>query len=250
MMSPRYAWSIRTGRSVPERRRFSRVYWRHRRRRPRSRSDSPLPSLVPASSSAAAPLRNPSPADREPSPKSLEMLECHAARDMQDRNHLILYVNGTRHEIRGRRAFQTLADFLRYDLQLVGTKVVCAEGDCGSCTVFIGRLDVVRNRIRYETACSCIQFLCQLDCTHIVTVEGLKYDGQLNPLQQAMVACAGAQCGFCTPGFIFSMCAMFEDRRQQAGGEDVCSACSGNLCRCTGYESILRAGASVDATKM
>jgi xanthine dehydrogenase small subunit len=168
------------------------------------------------------------------------------------RDHLILYVNGRRHEVRGERAFRSLADFLRYDLGLIGTKVVCAEGDCGSCMVFIGRVDRDdRSRFRYETVCSCIQFLCQLDCTHIVTVEGLKLDGQLNPVQEAMVACQGTQCGFCTPGFIVSMCAMFEEQRtSRVGVEGVRAACVGNLCRCTGYEPILRAGASIEPQSM
>ncbi len=168
----------------------------------------------------------------------------------QARDHVILYVNGARHEVRGERAFQSLTDFLRYDLQLVGTKIVCAEGDCGSCTVFLGRLDPTTKQIQYKTVCSCIQFLCQLDCTHVITVEGLKYDGKLNPVQEAMVACQGAQCGFCTPGFIVSMYAMFEGRRERAAVDDVRSACIGNLCRCTGYESILRAGSSVDPAAM
>jgi xanthine dehydrogenase small subunit len=166
------------------------------------------------------------------------------------RDHLILYVNGTRHRIDGGRAFQSLSDFLRYDLGLVGTKVVCAEGDCGSCTVFLGRPDPTGSRIEYCTICSCIQFLSQLDCTHIVTVEGLKYDGHLNPVQEAMVQCQGAQCGFCTPGFVVSMCAMFEQRRERTTPQDVAVACVGNLCRCTGYEPIMRAGAAVDPSSM
>ncbi|HEX3357350.1 MAG TPA: FAD binding domain-containing protein [Tepidisphaeraceae bacterium] len=165
------------------------------------------------------------------------------------RDHVIIYVNGARHEVRGGRAFQSLSDFLRYDLGLVGTKVVCAEGDCGSCTILLGRAD--GQRLNYRSTCSCIQFLCQLDCTHIVTVEGLKYDGELNPVQEAMVACQGSQCGFCTPGFVVSICGMFEDReRAAASPKDVQKACVGNLCRCTGYESILKAGSSVDGAKM
>lgn len=168
------------------------------------------------------------------------------------RDHAILYVNGKRHEVRGAAALRSLADFLRYDLGLVGTKVVCAEGDCGSCTILLGRVDRDDpSHIRYETVCSCIQFLCQLDCAHVVTVEGLKYDGKLNPVQESMVACQGAQCGFCTSGFIVSMCAIYEEKR---GGrtdvEQVRAACVGNLCRCTGYDPILRAGATVDPGSM
>src|SRR6476646_8601842 len=159
------------------------------------------------------------------------------------RDFVLIYVNGQRHEVRGERVFQSLSDFLRYDLGLIGTKVVCAEGDCGSCSVFLGRAD--RNRIAYKTVCSCIQFLYQLDCTHIVTIEGLKYDGKLNPVQEAMLKCQGSQCGFCTPGFVVSMCAMLEERKR-ATSDEVRAACVGNLCRCTGYEPIIRAGTQVD----
>src|SRR5438552_12412026 len=147
------------------------------------------------------------------------------------RDFVLIYVNGQRHALRGGRAFQSLSDFLRYDLQLIGTKVVCAEGDCGSCTVFVGRF--IQDRLQYKTVCSCIQFLYQLDCTHVVTIEGLKYDGMLNPVQEAMVKCQGSQCGFCTPGFVVSMCAMFEEK-ERASEADVRAACVGNLCRCTG----------------
>jgi xanthine dehydrogenase small subunit len=87
------------------------------------------------------------------------------------RDSLILYVNGRRHEVRGRDAFGPLSSWLRYTLGLTGTKVVCAEGDCGSCAVLIGR--VVDGAIRYRPVTSCIQYLYQLDATHIVTVEGL-----------------------------------------------------------------------------
>src|SRR5436190_4970532 len=163
------------------------------------------------------------------------------------RDFVLIYVNGQRHEVRGGRAFQSLSDFLRYDLQLVGTKVVCAEGDCGSCTVFLGRAD--GNQIKYKTVCSCIQFLYQLDCTHIITVEGLKYDGSLNPVQEAMVKCQGSQCGFCTPGFVVSLCALFDEKRA-ASAADVSAACVGNLCRCTGYEPIIRAGVEVNPSQI
>src|SRR5437763_676742 len=88
------------------------------------------------------------------------------------RDFVLIYVNGQRRELRGPRVFESLSDFLRYELQLTGTKVVCAEGDCGSCTVFVGR--PTDGRIAYQTVCSCIQRLYQLDGCHIVTVEGLK----------------------------------------------------------------------------
>src|SRR5205085_683508 len=151
---------------------------------------------------------------------------------------------------RGARVFQSLSDFLRCDLQLTGTKVVCAEGDCGSCTVLLGRAQS-NDEIRHNTVCSCIQFLYQLDAAHIITIEGLKYDGELNPVQEAMVKCQGTQCGFCTPGFVVSLCAMFDERLSgPAASIDAAKACVGNLCRCTGYLPILEAAAEVDATKI
>jgi xanthine dehydrogenase small subunit len=89
----------------------------------------------------------------------------------------------------------------------------------------------------------------QLDRTHIVTIEGLKLNGELNGVQQAMVECHGAQCGFCTPGFVVAMCSMF-DRKPPSCAQDVKDALTGNLCRCTGYESIINSALAVDAQKV
>jgi xanthine dehydrogenase small subunit len=165
------------------------------------------------------------------------------------RHSLLIYVNGTRHDIAGGDAFSSLSDFLRYDLGLTGTKVVCAEGDCGSCTLFIGRPS--GDRIVYKPVTSCIQFLHQLDCTHVVTVEGLTPADSLNPVQEAMVRCHGAQCGYCTPGIVVSMYSLFEDKAGVAVCEnDLRAALVGNLCRCTGYQSIIRAGIETAAEKI
>src|SRR5437764_4695597 len=101
------------------------------------------------------------------------------------RDHVIIYVNGRRHEVRGPRAFQSLSNFLRYDLGLTGTKVVCAEGDCGSCAVLIGRADNIGDAISYRAVTGCIQFLYQLDGAHVVTVEGLREGDELNAVQEA-----------------------------------------------------------------
>ncbi len=127
------------------------------------------------------------------------------------RDHLVLFINGRRYAVRGTQAFATLSSYLRYELGQTGTKVVCAEGDCGSCSVLVGRVD--GESIQYRPLTSCIQFLYQLDGAHVITIEGLQYNGQLNPVQQAMVKCHGAQCGFCTPGFVVSMCGLFNERR-------------------------------------
>src|ERR1044071_8222989 len=101
------------------------------------------------------------------------------------RDHILIYINGRRHEVRGERAFVSLSTFLREHLHLTGTKIVCSEGDCGSCTILLGRAE--NGTVGYRPVCSCIQFLFQLDCTHIVTIEGLKYGGRLNPIQESMV---------------------------------------------------------------
>ncbi|HEY1685128.1 MAG TPA: FAD binding domain-containing protein [Tepidisphaeraceae bacterium] len=163
------------------------------------------------------------------------------------RNHILLYINQQRIEARDNHAFMSLSDFIRLHLRQTGTKVVCAEGDCGSCTVLLGR--IVDKQIRYEPVCSCIQYLYQLDGTHVINVEGLTYDAELNPVQQSMVACQGAQCGYCTPGFVVAMHQLFEDG-QSRNEAAVKRALTGNLCRCTGYDPILKAARETDMSKM
>src|ERR1700756_4930928 len=109
------------------------------------------------------------------------------------RNSLVFYINGKRQEVSGAQAFIPLSSYLRTEKGATGTKVVCEEGDCGACTVLLGRLDV-NGEMRYLPMNACIQFLYQLDCSHVVTIEGLKLDGELNPVQNAMVKCHGTQC--------------------------------------------------------
>ena len=160
------------------------------------------------------------------------------------RDYLLFYVNGIRHQISGERSFQSLSEFLRGDLGFVGTKVVCAEGDCGSCTVLIGR---VRNSVMcYEGINSCIQYLYQLDCAHVITVEGLKDETKkIHPIQKAMIDTLGSQCGYCTPGFVMSLAAMFETQEAMTRSS-VQDGLTGNLCRCTGYEQIIDAALSLN----
>ena len=164
------------------------------------------------------------------------------------RDFVLIHVNGRPHEVRGERVFQPLSTFLRYELGLTGTKVVCAEGDCGSCAVLVGRADVPAS-VTYRVVTSCIQFVYQLDAAHVVTVEGLKDDDALNPVQEALVRCQGAQCGFCTPGFVVAMCALLEER-PRLDATSLRAGLTGNLCRCTGYEPILRAGEEVPAEQV
>ncbi len=126
---------------------------------------------------------------------------------------------------------ETLLDFLRLRRRLVGTKEGCAEGDCGACTVLVGRL--VDGKLAYETVNACIRFLGSLNATHIVTVEHLAAkDGSLHPVQQAMVDCHGSQCGFCTPGFVMSLYGLWLTSEKPSRAE-IERALQGNLCRCT-----------------
>ena len=158
------------------------------------------------------------------------------------RDYLLIYVNGRRHKISGEKCFQSLSDYLRQDLGLVGTKVVCAEGDCGSCTVLVGRIR--DGELKFEGLDSCIQYLYQLDCTHVISVEGLKQGNQIHPVQQAMVDAMGSQCGYCTPGFVMSIAAMLETS-ESLTRLSVQDGLTGNLCRCTGYEQIIEAALSL-----
>jgi xanthine dehydrogenase small subunit len=160
------------------------------------------------------------------------------------RDHILLYINGRRHEVRDRDCFLSLSDFLRLSLGLVGTKIVCSEGDCGSCTVLVGR--PADDRFDYRPIDSCIQWMFQLDGTHVVTVEGLSCDGRLTPVQQAMIQCHGSQCGFCTPGFVVAMTGLME-QNARLGTDDLRHGLTGNLCRCTGYVPIVDAGVSLEA---
>jgi xanthine dehydrogenase small subunit len=168
------------------------------------------------------------------------------------RDRVLIHINGVPHRIGGAETFETLARFLRYDERLTGTKIVCEEGDCGACTVLVGRRENSRlaggenGGLRYRPVNSCIQFLFQLDCTSVVTVEGLTKGGALTPLQDAMVRCHGAQCGYCTPGFVMAMAGLFECNEHPTA-TDVKDALTGNLCRCTGYEPIINAALEVKA---
>ena len=140
---------------------------------------------------------------------------------------------------------ETLLDYLRLRKRLTGTKEGCAEGDCGACTVLIGRL--LEGSLRYESVNACIRFLGSLHGTHIVTVEHLAgKDGTLHPVQQAMVDYHGSQCGFCTPGFVMSLYGLWLSSSKPSRA-DIEKALQGNLCRCTGYEPIVKAAESVTA---
>lgn len=149
------------------------------------------------------------------------------------RDFALIYLNGVRREIRGREALMMLADWLRKEAGLTGTKIVCAEGDCGSCTVLRAFPDIGKQTsakigatvsanaihsvgatpvtpLQFEAMNSCIVTVAQMDGSHIVTVEGMQCGDELSPAQVAMKQCHASQCGYCTPGFVMAISAMLE----------------------------------------
>ncbi len=133
----------------------------------------------------------------------------------------------------------TVLDFVRYHKNLKGTKIGCREGDCGACTILIGELK--GERVEYRSMTSCLTPLANADGKHIVTVEGINPEnGDLTPVQNALVEQSGTQCGFCTVGFVMSMTGFCLDETPKTN-EMAVSAVDGNICRCTGYKSIERA---------
>lgn len=133
---------------------------------------------------------------------------------------------------------QTTLELLNRELHLYGTKCSCNEGDCGSCTVAVARQH--EGVIIYEAVNSCLYNAARLHGKHLITIEGLGKPEDLHPIQQAMLDFHSTQCGYCTPGFVMSLFALLA-MVPQPTKEDVLAALEGNLCRCTGYDSILKA---------
>ena len=131
----------------------------------------------------------------------------------------------------------TLLDFIRDKNQLKGTKIGCREGDCGACTILVGTLK--NDTVNYKSITSCISPLGNANGKHIVTVEGINLEKELNVAQQVMADNFATQCGFCTPGFVVSMTGFALQNKENS---NTCTdAISGNICRCTGYKSIEKA---------
>jgi xanthine dehydrogenase small subunit len=172
------------------------------------------------------------------------------------RDHVVFYVNGLRRRADAATALRTLSDYLRLALgeedstRLTGTKIACAEGDCGACTVLVGEVAANGKELVYKSIDACIAFVFQMDGRHVVTVEGLGGTAELTAIQSAMVDGHGSQCGFCTPGFVMALHGVAEEHATAGTkgclhSEQLRSGLSGNLCRCTGYQQILDAAQSI-----
>jgi aerobic carbon-monoxide dehydrogenase small subunit len=139
------------------------------------------------------------------------------------------FVNRKAERVRA-HPMERLLDVLRVELGLNGAKEGCGEGECGSCAVLMNG----------ELVNSCLVPIAQADGATITTIEGLAGDDRLHPLQEAFLACGGAQCGICTPGMILAAVHLL-DRQPQPTLEQIKEGLSGNLCRCTGYMQIFEA---------
>ena len=148
---------------------------------------------------------------------------------MNQKVDIILTINGEEHNI-AVEPRRTLVDAIREDCGQTGTHIGCEHGVCGACTVLV---DDAPMR-------SCLMFAIQANGKHIRTVEGLAQNGEMHPLQQAFMDCHGLQCGFCTPGFLMLATGVLE-REPDISDEDLLDVLSSNLCRCTGYQNIIKA---------
>ena len=153
----------------------------------------------------------------------------------ESKKHIALTVNGTKVE-RDIPSRMTLAEFLREELELTGTKVGCNRGECGSCTVILNGDPVL----------SCTVLGVEASGSEVLTIEGLAPEGKLHPIQEAFVEHDALQCGYCTPGMIMSVKALL-DRTPNPTEEDIRKSIDGNFCRCGSYPNIIKA--TIEASK-
>ena len=164
------------------------------------------------------------------------------------RNEVNFSLNGKFLSVSGADALLPLSSYLRYRLNQIGTKVVCAEGDCGACTVLLTRMNAKGKR-KFLAINSCIFPTYLIDGHHLITVEGTRDpNDKLSEVQQSLVREFGTQCGFCTPGFVMAMEGMLENKKQP-NEQNIKNYLTGNLCRCTGYAPILKAAQSISPKK-
>ncbi len=174
---------------------------------------------------------------------------------MKSRNTTTFFLNGEKTAVTGADNSLMLADYLRERRGLVGTKIVCAEGDCGACTVLVTKKSRDgKKSSAFQSINSCIARVPQLDGLSVVTVEGLSQEQHSQcSVQKAVYEAHGSQCGFCTPGFIMALSELV-DRRKQSGHsnlseKEIKNALTGNLCRCTGYDAIIRGASSINPSQ-
>jgi aerobic carbon-monoxide dehydrogenase small subunit len=148
---------------------------------------------------------------------------------MSEKTAITLAINGRDHPITVEPR-RTLADAIREDCGQTGTHIGCEHGICGACTVIVDG----------EPVRSCLMFAVQADGKKIRTVEGLAIGEKLHPMQQAFMDHHGLQCGFCTPGFLMLAVGVLE-REPEIGDDDLLDVLASNLCRCTGYQNIIKA---------
>lgn len=146
---------------------------------------------------------------------------------------LVLQINGNRHEVEVEPRV-TLLEVLRNRLQLTGAKEVCDRATCGACTALVNGAPVY----------TCMKLAVEMPGQDIITVEGLGDQKNLTPIQQAFVDCDALMCGYCTPGFVMSLTALFRAKGNPTF-EEIKKACSGNLCRCGTYSQIFKAAQKV-----
>lgn len=165
------------------------------------------------------------------------------AHPLRERDTIRFVLDGEIMALRDVDPTLTLLTYLRENLHRTGTKEGCAEGDCGACTVVLA--DVQDGRVRFRAINACIQFVPILDGKALFTVESLRApDGHLHPVQQAMVEAHASQCGFCTPGFVMSLFALYKSEPPPSRRR-INDVLAGNLCRCTGYRPIIDAATSM-----
>lgn len=146
-----------------------------------------------------------------------------------NRIELKLDVNGRERQVAA-APHQTLLEVLRDELGLIGAKKGCGTGDCGACTVLVDD----------QAMCSCLLLAVEAEGRQITTIEGLASGDDLHPVQRAFVECGALQCGFCTPGMVLSTVALLR-RSPNPSQAEIRDALAGNLCRCTGYDKIVKA---------